>query len=332
MNEIIAQQRLNEILGRFSTLAPILVLGDVGIDKYTFGNVERISPEAPVPVLQVTKEWKTLGLAANIINNFSTLEVVSSICGVIGRGEKGDEFISMLKEKNISTDFVLRSDRPTIYKERILTSTQQICRVDYESTAELVGSEQQLLLQKVEDKIDQFGALLLEDYAKGTVTEKVAQQSIEMFKEQGKMVTVDPARNIPPHFYRGATLLKPNQVEAISMVKFLGYKESDPAKIAEILCDKLNIEKILITLGGEGMAIFDRKDRSPMQFIPTMAREVYDVSGAGDTVIRVLTAALLAGATLLEAAWIGNAAAGVVVAKRGTATVSLEELAASVEY
>lgn len=330
-NTIISQNRFTEIVDSFSGIDPIFILGDIGIDKYTYGDVERISPEAPVPVVEVKKEWTQLGLAANILNNLQDLQISASMCGVIGQDPHGKSFIEMLQVKGLETDLIVSmATRPTTYKERITTATQQICRVDYESKSYLTAEEEDALFNKIQKKSGSYRALIIEDYAKGVLTESLAQRSIKIFKEQGKLVTIDPARNIPPLFYKGATLLKPNLVEAISMVKFFGYKESDPVKMAEILCDKLDLEKIIITLGSEGMAIFDTIEKSldGVHFIPTVAREVFDVSGAGDTVISVLTASLLTGATLMEAAWIGNCAAGVVVAKKGTATVTPQELLA----
>ena len=169
-------------------------------------------------------------------------------------------------------------------------------------------------------------AIIIEDYAKGTLTQAVIAYLIDKFKANGKLVAVDPGRSTPPLFYKGATLLKPNLAEAKYMVESLGFKEKRLEVMAEILVDKLAIEKLVITLGGDGMALIDTKIQSHLTIIPTLANEVFDVSGAGDTAISALTSALLSGATLEEAAWIGNCAAGVVVGKKGTATVDLLEL------
>ncbi len=326
-SEVIDQERFKQLVSKFPTVGTIFVLGDIGLDKYTYGSVNRISPEAPVPVLEVQKEWLQLGLAANICNNLERLGVHSSMCGVIGNDEHAQQFLNRLAERSLDDRFVVRSKfRPTTYKERITTATQQICRVDYESTDSLNYLEQQGLEKLTQQGVENHAALIIEDYAKGVITESFIGRVIAAYKEQNKLVTVDPARNRSPLLYKGATLLKPNLVEARSMVKFFGYEATEPGEIAQIICDKLDIEKLIITLGPEGMAILDRSTNAQVTFIPTVASEVFDVSGAGDTVISVLTTALLAGANLMEAAWLGNCAAGVVVAKKGTATVSVDEL------
>ena len=179
-------------------------------------------------------------------------------------------------------------------------------------------------------RFDEFSkthsAVIIEDYAKGTLTKNVIAHLIAEFKSKGKLVAVDPGRSTPPLFYKGANLLKPNLAEARAMVESLGYKEKKVENIAKILVEKLEVDKLVITLGGDGMALMDVKNGGALTVIPTVANEVFDVSGAGDTAISALTSALLAGATLEEAAWIGNCASGVVVGKKGTATVDLKEL------
>lgn len=327
MSNVINAKRFNALVDTFSQIDPIFVLGDVGLDKYTYGSVNRISPEAPVPVLEVSREWVQLGLAANISHNLLELNVRSSMCGVIGNDRQGDQFINRLQSKSLNYSFIHRSElRPTTYKERVTTATQQICRVDYESTDLLSLKEYEALKALLTEATDDHHALIIEDYAKGVLSEELTQHAIHLFTQQGKVVTVDPARNRSPLIYKGATLIKPNLVEARSMVQFFGHEQTAPAEMAKIISDELNIEKVIITLGGEGMAILDRKVSDAVEFIPTVAQEVFDVSGAGDTVISVLTAAILAGASLFEATWIGNCAAGVVVAKKGTATVNQQEL------
>ena len=331
--KIIAEDRFIKILNSFSTLDPILVFGDLGVDKYTYGEVNRISPEAPVPVLNVTKEWNKLGLAANISHNLKTLNVSSTLCGVIGRDHRGEQFNQMLKEEGIGSEGVISlNDRPTTFKERVTTDTQQICRVDYENKNPILRADEKIVIETVEKLCESHGSIIVEDYVKGLMSETLAQHVIKLFNESGKISCVDPGRGVPPAYYKGATLLKPNKAESISMVKFLGYKENSIDKISEILVDKLEIEKLIITLGSEGMALLDTKTDGILRYIPTLATEVYDVSGAGDTAISAITSAMMAGATLEEAAWIGNCASGVVVAKKGTATVSFDELQEYYKY
>lgn len=327
MKNLITEQRFNEILTKFNSVKPLLVVGDVGIDKYTFGEVKRISPEAPVPVLEVTKEWLKLGLAANISHNLQTLNVPSTLCGVVGEDKNADVFEELLEDNSLKTWGLVRAgDRPTTFKERVTTNTQQIVRIDYESSEVISESVEKKFIQRIEELSPSHSAIILEDYAKGALTKKVIEEVIRYANANGVMVAVDPGRTTPPLFYRGASLLKPNLSEARAMVEFLGFKEKKVEKIAEILLDKLNVKKLVITLGADGMALFDTEVHKVIEHIPTVANEVFDVSGAGDTAIALLTSSLVAGATLEEAAWISNCGAGVVVAKKGTATVDQEEL------
>jgi rfaE bifunctional protein kinase chain/domain len=327
MKNLISEKRFSELTNKFSTLEPIIVVGDVGIDKYTFGEVKRISPEAPVPVLEVTKEWLKLGLAANISHNLKTLGVQSTLCGVVGSDSNANIFDSLLEDEKLNTWGIVRAPgRPTIFKERVTTNTQQICRIDYEDSSEIDESTQTKLMTRIDEFSKNHSAVIIEDYAKGTLSQKVISHLISTFKAEKKLVAVDPGRSTPPLYYKGATLLKPNLAEARAMVENLGYKEKHIENMAKILVEKLDLEMLVITLGPEGMALMDTKIGSNLTIIPTVANEVFDVSGAGDTAISVLTSALLAGASLEEAAWIGNCASGVVVGKKGTATVDLEEL------
>lgn len=327
--ELIDKNRFKEVTSQFSSLKPLIVLGDVGIDKYTLGEVTRISPEAPVPVVHVQREWEKLGLAANIGHNLKSLGIDSTLCGVIGNDLRAPRFESLLEETNLKTWGIVRDgSRPTIFKERITTSTQQVCRIDYEDNLSINSNVEKTLEERVSDFLDEHSGLILEDYAKGTLTENLIKRCIALAKEKKRLVCVDPGTTTPPHFYKGADLLKPNLKEAKLMVEFLGYTYDKKSldEMAAILVDKLDLEKIVITLGPEGMALLDRAGSGKLEVIPTVAQEVFDVSGAGDTTISLLAAGLLAGGTLREAAWIGNCGAGVVVAKKGTATVNMEEL------
>ena len=327
MKNLITLKRFTEITEKFSSIDPIVVVGDVGIDKYTFGEVKRISPEAPVPVLEVTKEWLKLGLAANISHNLKTLGVKSTLCGVVGEDNNANVFDTLLEDEKLNTWGIVRTkSRPTIFKERVTTNTQQICRIDYESSEDINEETEKKLIARFDEFAKTHGAVIIEDYAKGSLTKNVIAYLIAKFKEEKKLVAVDPGKSTPPLFYKGANLLKPNLLEAKAMVASLGYKENNLEVMAKILVDKLELDMLVITLGGDGMALLDVKNQPKMKIIPTVANEVFDVSGAGDTAISALTSSLLAGATLEEAAWIGNCASGVVVAKKGTATVDLAEL------
>ncbi len=327
MKNLITLERFTDITNKFSLLDPIVVVGDIGIDKYTFGEVKRISPEAPVPVLEVTKEWLKLGLAANISHNLKTLGVKSTLCGVVGEDSNANVFDTLLEDEKLNTWGIVRTNsRPTIFKERVITNTQQICRIDYESSDYINEDTERKLLTRFNEFSKTHGAVIIEDYAKGSMTQKVIAYLISKFKEEKKLVAVDPGKSTPPMFYKGANLLKPNLLEAKAMVAGLGYKENNLELMASILVEKLELDMLVITLGADGMALVDVLNQPKMIIIPTVANEVFDVSGAGDTAISVLTSSLMAGATLEEAAWIGNCASGVVVAKKGTATVDLTEL------
>lgn len=327
---LITENRFHEITNKFDSIGPIAVVGDVGIDKYTYGEVNRISPEAPVPVLEVQKEWEILGLAANISHNLKVLKVENTLCGIIGDEVRATHFEHLLEELGLKTWGLVRDpSRPTIYKERITTSTQQICRIDYEGSDFISNEISSKLFNRIQEFSQDHKAIILEDYAKGTLTRSLTEQVIKLGQEKNVLVAVDPGRKTPPLFYKGADLLKPNLIEAKIMVQNLGYEYDDktPEQMAVILMDKLNLKQVVITLGSGGMGLLDKNwADGKMKVIPTVAQEVFDVSGAGDTTISLLVSSLLAGANLEEAAWIGNCGAGVVVAKKGTATVSLEEL------
>lgn len=324
---MINHKRLDEILAGFSKLEPMLVLGDVGIDKYTYGDVARISPEAPVPILKVSREWCKLGLASNVSDNLKSLGIDSTLCSVVGNDVNGTIFENLLEERDLKTWGIVRDEkRVTTFKERVTTNTQQICRVDYEVLEPISNECHDKLLSRCKEFSASHSMLILEDYAKGLLNADLVKQVIAMFKEQNKMVAVDPYSTCPVDWYKGATLFKPNLTESISIAKQLGYMEVKPEVVAEILLDKLDLQMVVITLGNAGMAFIERNSTQGVRVIPTLATEVYDVSGAGDTAISALCAAVEAGATLEEAVWIANCASGVVVGKRGTASVTCAEI------
>lgn len=325
---ILTPEKFEKIVYNFHTLKPILVVGDLGVDKYTFGEVKRISPEAPVPVLEVQKEWNKLGLAANVSDNLKSLEVASTLCGVIGDDTRANLVESLLEERGLKTWGLVRDpSRHTTYKERVTTATQQICRVDYETKDSISDEISRRISSRINEFSETHSGVIIEDYGKGLFSEALCQKIISDFKDKNLLVAVDPSRSTPPTWYKGATLLKPNRQESHMMVEALGYfKERKLETIAKVLVDKLKLEKIIITLGADGMAMLDTKIGGELRIIPTAANEVFDVSGAGDTAIAAISSALISGASLEEAAWVGNCAAGVVVKKRGTALCSKDEL------
>ncbi len=321
----LSQEKLHSILDKFKT-KKIAVLGDVGIDRYTHGSVERISPEAPVPIVFVQSENLKLGLAANVADNIIALGGRAELTGVVGEDKDAKDLISMLRGKRLpTTSLVVDSSRRTILKERIVAETQQMLRVDYENTHPLSSSIQKKVEQNVIQSLKTADALIIEDYAKGLLSGKMVHSVIEAAKKKKIPVLLDPHVKSPTGWYLGATLVKPNKKEAETLS---GMKIVDEASLIEAghtIMKKTKSLSLIITLGKDGMAIFKTPKGKPV-LIPTFSREVYDVSGAGDTVISVLALALASGATLEEAAYISNLAAGVEVSKRGTATVSPDEI------
>ena len=312
----------------------IAVLGDVGIDRYTQGSVDRISPEAPVPIVLVQKEFLKLGLAANVADNIIALGGKAELSGVVGADEDGKSLLKLLTEKALPVRSLVRDpSRRTILKERIVAETQQMLRVDYESTHALASSIQKKVLKSILASIKNSDALIIEDYAKGLLNQEMIGLAIKTAKKKKIPVLIDPHVKTPISWYRGATLLTPNKREAEGLA---GEKITDRAsllKAGEKIMLATEAESLVITLGKDGMAIFVKnqdsksKLKKPTVFhIPTFAREVYDVSGAGDTVISVLALALSEGIDLERAAYVSNLAAGVEVSKRGTATVSPQEI------
>ena len=191
MENLISSERLIKITNKFSGLKPILVAGDIGIDKYTLGEVKRISPEAPVPILEVIDEWFKLGLAANISNNLQTLSIDSTLCGVLGSDQNATIFENLCEESKLKTWGLVRSDdRPTIFKERVTTNTQQICRIDYEKNIPLKADIEEQLLRRIEDFSDDHSCLILEDYCKGTLSKNVLHRLIKFYNEKNKLVAV----------------------------------------------------------------------------------------------------------------------------------------------
>ncbi|MBG09001.1 MAG: D-glycero-beta-D-manno-heptose-7-phosphate kinase [Halobacteriovoraceae bacterium] len=324
---LISESRFKELVQTFKGLKPLLVVGDIGLDKYTFGEVSRISPEAPVPVLRVTKEWEKLGLAANISHNLKTLGISSTLCGLVGEDRNANIIEGLLEDNELSTWGIIRcKDRRTTFKERITTDTQQICRVDYETKKGLDREVEEHFIDRALDLTSQHSGIIIEDYGKGLLSKSALDRLIRHCEDKNIFVAIDPSRKTNPSWYRGASLLKPNWLEAQALVEAMGYRDTKLETVGDILVEKLDLEKLVITLGAQGMALIDTKVNQPLKILPTAATDVFDVSGAGDTAISLLVAGLLGGASLEEAAWLANCGSGVVVGKKGTATVNVDEL------
>lgn len=302
----------------------LAVVGDAMLDVYLVGDVDRISPEAPVPVVRVRERRYALGGAANVAQNVSAMGAQSLLVGAVGTDAGGATLRAMLDEMSVESDHLVEVDRPTTTKTRVLARSQQLVRVDEEDDADLSAGEVERLLDAIHRAVSQADALVLEDYNKGVLVPEVIERSIAWARERGIPVVVDPKyRNF--FAYRGATVFKPNRREleaALGAAINLDHPQALPETFA-----RLGVSHLLLTLGERGMALLS-EDSSVVR-IPTMAREVYDVVGAGDTVTAYLGATLAAGATAREAAVIANFAAGVEVGKLGAATVTPAEILAS---
>ncbi|MFZ5374732.1 MAG: D-glycero-beta-D-manno-heptose-7-phosphate kinase [Campylobacterota bacterium] len=310
-------------MNRLKNASPrILAIGDLMIDHYLWGGCERISPEAPVQVVDIARETTVLGGAGNVINNLVALGAQVRVGGVIGDDENGAELKSMLRAINVEGEGLsLQSGRKTSKKSRIIASNQQILRYDRESKDPIAAQSEEALLAYVERVIEECDIVILSDYGKGVITERVAQGVIASAKAAGKKVLVDP-KGKDYSKYRGAYLLTPNRKEASEATGIAIRDDESLRRALLMLKETCDLECSMITLSEDGIAVFDES----MRRFPTVAKEVYDVTGAGDTVIASLSYALACGLSIDEAAPFANHAAAVVVGKIGSATVTLDEI------
>ena len=303
----------------------ILVVGDLMIDHYLWGSCERISPEAPVQVVDVQKETTVLGGAGNVINNLVTLGASVSVASVIGEDDNGQELLDMLSSLKIDTSsIVTQTKRKTSKKSRVIASNQQIIRYDRESKEDISKEAEAKLFELFAQSVERYDAIILSDYGKGVLTHTLTHRIIAIANKTGVKVFVDP-KGEDYSKYKGAYTLTPNKKEASLATKIAINDNATLLHALEKLKTECELELSLITLSEDGIAILDESMRS----FPTVAKEVYDVTGAGDTVIASLSFAISAGKTIDEACVFANLAAGVVVGKIGSATVTLDEI---VEY
>jgi rfaE bifunctional protein kinase chain/domain len=296
----------------------VLVVGDLMLDEFIWGKVGRISPEAPVPVVEVTGQSFHLGGAGNVAANIRALAGEAVVSGVIGRDAAGEVVKASLQSAGVVPALAVSDEkRPTTVKTRIVAHNQQVVRADREVTDEIADELESALLAGLRERLPSCRAVIVSDYQKGVVTPRVVKQ----------VVAAARRRRFPR--YRGATVVTPNQAEAEQATGLRIRTATDLLATGERLLKMLACQAALVTRGEHGMSLFE-KSRKPVH-IPTAARQVYDVTGAGDTVIATLALALCAGATLAEAAQLANRAAGVVVGKVGTATAAPEEVLASFE-
>jgi len=328
--------RLAEILGAFSRIK-ILVIGDVMLDEFLWGKVTRISPEAPVPVVDIQRRAAYPGGAANVARNLASLGAQAGLAGIIGDDEPGRRLVQLLTDERIATGSIRQTAlRPTTHKTRVCAITrqlhdhleiedqQQIVRVDEESRKALDAESKRWLFDRLRTEIATHDAVIIEDYAKGLIDQELVTLVVTEAAKHGKIVAIDPNPN-NPFDWSGGTVLKPNRKEAFQSAG-LPYAQDEESvlKAGAVLQKRHAVKHVLITLGEAGMLLLEQGQKA--YHTPTRAQEVFDVSGAGDTAIAAFTLALAAGATGIEAAEIANHAAGVVVGKLGTATLSVAEL------
>ena len=336
-------KNLKGIIKKFNQ-AKILVVGDLILDEYIHGTIERISPEAPVPVLWANKRNFVPGGTANVANNISSLSGKVTLLGVTGDDANSKILFNELKKRKIDTRSIfIEKNRHTTVKTRILAGHQQVVRVDWEHTHDLTGELNLKILKFIEKNIDSFDAIIIEDYGKGVINTALLGKLISLGRAHKKIITVDPKEE-NFQYYRAVTSITPNRKELENAVRNLKvqdtvnrfkintdklFTDKSVDQAAREILEYLNLESILITLGEQGMKLLEKNGR--LTHIPTQAQEVFDVSGAGDTVISAFTLALCAGSTKLEAAYIANFAAGIVVGKLGTAATDPKELLARIK-
>jgi D-beta-D-heptose 7-phosphate kinase/D-beta-D-heptose 1-phosphate adenosyltransferase len=334
--------RLRKIINNFPK-AKILVVGDLILDEYIWGSVDRISPEAPVPVVWANRRTYVPGGAANVANNIRSLNAEVCLAGVAGKDRNADILFSELKKRKIKTNCIFTEPkRHTTLKTRIIAGHQQVVRVDWEHTDALPKELNQKMVNFIQKNIADFDAIIIEDYGKGVINMQILEGLIETARAHKKIITVDPKED---HFqyYRGVTAITPNRKELENAARHLKIKDTTnrfKLNTDRLFTDKdidlaavetikyLGLESLLVTLGEQGMKLFEENGHST--HIPTVAQEVFDVSGAGDTVISTFTLGLCSKATKLQAAHIANYAAGIVVGKIGTAVTTRKELLARV--
>lgn len=317
LDKTMEKEKIEKAISLFNS-KKILVIGDVMVDKYTFGKVSGISPEAPIPILKAANETYVLGGAANVANNLSSLNATVFLCGIVGKDEAADVFLNLLKKNNISNScIVIDKARPTTLKHRYIVGNQQLLRVDQEVDTNLEKEFEEKIIRNITKVIDEVDGVILSDYAKGIFSKSLSKQIITLAKRSGKQIIAD----IKPQnkeYFTGVDVLTPNLKEAKEMT---GLTDID--KIGKKLV-KLFQSNIIITKGENGLSVFTKQGKS--HHISSKKIEVFDVSGAGDTVIAVEALGLVTGLSLEESATMANFAGSLVVQKQGTATITKGEL------
>lgn len=325
MKKIMTKKRAFEIIGNFPK-SSVLVVGDIMIDHFIWGRVTRISPEAPVPVVEVQSDNYMLGGCANVLNNIFSLGGKAYVTGAIGSDDMGERLLGELRKRHIDTEgIIVEEGRPTTLKTRIVAHSQQVVRFDRENRRPIQSGSVKKIVNYIEKVIDKPGAIVISDYNKGVVSALLLDGIREVIAGKGIIVCVDPKQN-DFSLYRGFDIITPNHHEAGRAAGMEIMDGRDIVKIGRTLLDKFDFQALLITRGEEGMTLFERKEKATHTAFPAEAREVFDVTGAGDTVIGVFALCVASGATFQEAAALANHAAGIAVGKVGTATISRDEL------
>jgi len=308
--------------------ARVLCIGDVMMDRFVYGAIERISPEAPIPVLLVEREKHMLGGAGNVAANLAALGVQVTLCAAVGQDAAGQDIQRQLEALGIAADIEISGDRFTTVKSRFICGAQQMLRVDREKTISIPEDVENRIISRLDGLVAATGAVILSDYKKGLLTDKIISSAIAAARRHGKPVVVDPKGHDFSR-YRGATVITPNrkELETATGMK-TGTDDGIRAAAMKLIMD-CGVETVLATLGKDGMSLVS-KDDAPVH-IPADLREVYDVSGAGDTAVAVFAAGLAAGVSAENAARLANTAAGIVVGKSGTATVRPDEIRDALE-
>jgi D-beta-D-heptose 7-phosphate kinase/D-beta-D-heptose 1-phosphate adenosyltransferase len=316
------RQNSSDIVASFAAVK-VLIVGDLMLDQYWWGTVDRISPEAPVPVVRLDQVTLAAGGAANVAANVSGLGAEPLLIGMVGKDGDSQLLIDHLASRNIAADHLARSERPTSIKTRIVAHSQHVVRVDRESSSQLTADEEAAIIDSIEQAISRADIVVLSDYAKGTLTDRVLRSTIDSAAKRGIPVLVDP-KGKDFSKYRGASILTPNRREALEACRMDGIEPDATAIAGSRLIDDLDLESLVITEGERGMTLFE-KDKTPVN-LKAAAHEIYDVTGAGDTVIACLAVAIAAGMSRLDAVDLANMAAGIVVEQVGTTAISIESL------
>ncbi|MBI9073141.1 MAG: D-glycero-beta-D-manno-heptose-7-phosphate kinase [Melioribacteraceae bacterium] len=324
----LSKKKLEQIKNSFDGKR-IAVIGDMMLDSYFWGEVKRISPEAPVPVVEVTNEFDRFGGAANVALNIIKLGGIPIPIGVIGNDSDGEKFMRLMEEACIPSYTIIKSEkRPTTTKTRVIGGNQQIVRIDKESKEKISRSEENQILKFVTDNIDNLDAIILEDYNKGVLTKRVIKETIEIANSKNVIVTVDPKfHNFD--LYKNVTVFKPNKKEAEDALQISIKTDDDIEKAGNLLLERMGAKYILLTLGKEGIGLFEKGKKS--RRLPTHARNVADVSGAGDTVISTLTMALSSKVNAYNSAYLANYAGGLVCEVAGIIPIEKEKLFETIE-